>query len=264
MAGTILFGDDGSQAADLAWMWINAQSWGDWGIDVLTAHHDGRGHGSSAPRPWTPDRPRTLINPAAAASVRHLEADGDPRAALLEGTRGHDLLVVGPRGTGLMKALHLGSTAEWLLHRPPAPLVIARQGRPVQRAVVCTDGSRDATAAARVFAKVPWISEVDVHVISVEQQGIDPESVAGRTAELYQGAAKSVRPLAIGPDRTEVFYHVRDLILDYVQQSQADLIVQGTTGQSAWASLRAGSIATSLATHAPCSVLIAHDTAKAS
>ena len=158
-----------------------------------------------------------------------------------------------------MKAMHLGSTAEWLLHNPPAPLVIARQGRPVQRAVVCADGSRDAAAAARAFARVPWIGEVEVHVISVEQHGIDPRAVAGQTAQLFQGAAKSVRPLAIGPDRTEVFYHVRDLILDYLQQSQADLVVQGTTGQSAWASLRAGSIATSLAMHAPCSVLIAHE-----
>ncbi len=45
MAGTILFGDDGSQAADLAWMWINAQSWGDWGIDVLTAQQRWAGPG---------------------------------------------------------------------------------------------------------------------------------------------------------------------------------------------------------------------------
>jgi nucleotide-binding universal stress UspA family protein len=245
-------------------MWINAQSWGDWGIDALTAHHDGRGRGSSAPRPWTPERPRTLLNPGAASGVRHLEADGDPRAALLEGASGHDLIVVGPRGTGLMKALHLGSTAEWLLHNPPAPLVIARHGRKVERAVVCTDGSRDAAAAVRVFAGMPWIGDVEVHVVCVQQQGLDAETVASQTAQVFQGLAKSVHNVVVGPDPNEVFYHVRDLIMDYLQQVEADLVVQGTRGQSAWAALRAGSIATSLAMHAPCSVLIAHDRSEAS
>lgn len=257
---SILFGDDGSQAADLAWMWINAQSWHGWEIDVLTARNNGRGRGSSAPRPWTPDQPRTLLNPEAAAQVQHLTADGDPRAALLEGTPGHDLVVIGPRGTGLLKAMHLGSTADWLLHNPTAPLVIARQGRPVRTAVVCADGSTDADTAARALAAMPWIGDVDVHVISIQQQGIDPEEAAAQTAQILHGKAKSTCAKAIGPDRTEVFYHVRDLLLDYVDQVAADLIVQGTTGQSAWASLRAGSIATSLAMHAPCSVLIAHDT----
>ncbi len=154
-----------------------------------------------------------------------------------------------------MKALHLGSTAEWLLHNPPAPLVIARHGRKVGGAVVCTDGSRDAAAAARVFARMPWIGEVDVHVVCVHQQDLDAETAASQTAELFEGRAKSVRSLVIGPNRTEVFYHVRDLIMEYLEQVHADLVVQGTRGQSAWASLRAGSIATSLAIHAPCSVL---------
>lgn len=257
MAGTILFGDDGSQAADLAWMWINAQPWGDWSVDVLTAEPDG-GDGGAA-EPWTPDRPRTLLNPTATSTVRHLRAQADPRVAILEAVTDHDLVVVGPRGTGLMKALHLGSTAEWLLHNPPAPLVIARHGNPVRRAVVCADGSRDSEAAARAFAAMPWLGEVDVDVISVQQVGIEPEATAHRTAELFVGSAKSVRALAIGPERTEVFYHIRDLILEYVEQVEADLVVQGTTGQSAWASMRAGSIATSLANHAPCSVFIVHE-----
>lgn len=257
MAGTILFGDDGSQAADLAWMWINAQSWGDWTIDALTAEPDGHGDGTATA--WTPQRPRTLLNPTAAAAVRHLRAESDPRVAILRSSADHDLIVVGPRGTGLMKALHLGSTAEWLLHNPPAPLLIARHGTAVRRAVVCADGSRDSLAAARAFAALPWLGEVDVDVISVEQVGLDPEATAHRTAGLLAGRARSVRALAIGPERTEVFYHVRDLILEYLEQVQADLVVQGTTGQSGWAAVRAGSIATSLASHAPCSVFIVHE-----
>lgn len=257
MAGTVLFGDDGSQAADLAWMWINAQTWGEWTIDVLTADPS-RGSDEAA-QPWTPTQPRVLLNPAAADSVQHLHAAADPRVAILETSKGRDVVVVGPRGNGLMKALHLGSTAEWLLHNPPGPLVIARHGRPVRHAVVTTDGSPDSLAAARALAGMPWIGDVDVEVISVEQTGTDPEAAAAAAAQLLEGHAKSVQARAIGPDRTEVFYHVRDLILEYLEKTQPDLLVQGTTGQSGWASLRAGSIASSLAMHAPCSVLVVHE-----
>ena len=48
----------------------------------------------------------------------------------LTGLRDRDLLVVGPKGRGFRKTLHLGSVSEALVHNPPMPLVIARHGRP--------------------------------------------------------------------------------------------------------------------------------------
>ncbi len=257
MAGTVLFGDDGSPSADLAWMWINQQNWAGWSIDVLTASPELVASGG-APQPWTPPHPRALLDPSSATAVQHLRAAADPRVAILR-CSDRDLIVVGPRGQGLMKALHLGSTVEWLMHNPPAPLVIARRGTPVRRALVCTDGSPDAQAAASSFGTMPWSVDVDVTVLAVQQAGFDAKTAADDTAALLDGKAKSVRPLVLGPNDTEVFYHVRDIILSTVRTTDVDLLVQGTTGQSRWASMRAGSIATSLAAHAPCSVFMVHD-----
>ena len=257
MTRTLLFGDDGSSSADLAWMWINAQVWGDWHVDVLHAEPATPGQDDS-PAPWAPPHPRTLLNPVAAASVGHWRAAADPRIAI-QRCADRDLIVVGPKGRSVLKTLHLGSTAEWLIHNPPAPLVIAKRGVPVRTAVVCTDGSNDALAAARSFASMPWLPEVDVTVLAVQQVGLDTEAAAAESASLLEGRAKSVLPLAVGPDETEVFYHVRDIILAQLQRLEADLVVQGTTGRSGWSAMRAGSIATSLAIHAPCSVFMTHD-----
>jgi len=260
MTGTVLFGDDASASADLAWMWINAQRWADWDIDVLTAEPALEIGGDSSIQPWQPRRPRAFFNAAAAPPIRHLRSTADPRVAMLA-CRDRDLIVLGARGHGLLKAMHLGSTADWLMHNPPAPLVIARRGLPVRRAAVCTDGSADALAAAGTLARLPWVADVEVSVIAVQQPGLDAGQAVEQTAAPLAGTARRVRlvPLA-GPD--EAFSHVRDVILEHVAAEGSDLIVQGTTGQSRWSALRAGSIATSLATHAPCSVLMVHDHAR--
>ncbi len=258
MSGTILFGDDGSTAADLAWAWLNAQDWDGWTVDVLEADPGHASEVSDDIVEWEPELPRVLINPAAIAAVRHLHTRADPRVAIAE-CADRDVIVVGPRGRGLLKALHLGSTSEWLLHNPPAPLVIARHGQPVRSAVVCSDGSPDSIAAARVLATMPWLPGVDVTVISVPQGELDAEEAVRVAAAELHGKAKSVRQLVLNPDSTEVFYHVRDIILDFLSEHRTDLVVQGTTGLSAWKSLRAGSIASSLAAHATSSVLIVHD-----
>ncbi len=92
---------------------------------------------ATAPHPWDPPHPRTTNVGAEFVEVANLTAIGDARVVL---SRASDLLVIGPRGPGLLKALHLGSTADWLLLHPPAPLLVARHGHRVQRIMVCADG----------------------------------------------------------------------------------------------------------------------------
>jgi nucleotide-binding universal stress UspA family protein len=254
MTGTVLFGDDGSASADLAWMWINAQQWRGWTVDALTAVPDrDAGHGAM---PWQPEHPRQPLPASGLASLRFWRSAADPRAALVE-YPDKDLIVVGPRGKGLFKALHLGSTAEWLMHAPPAPLVIARRGMPVRTALVCTDGSAGALAGAQAFGTMPWLADVNVTVVAVHQVGLDAAAAAAETGALLEGRARSVMAKDVAPNETAVFYHVRDIILSLLQTTGADLVVVGSRGLSSWQAARAGSIASSLAAHAPCSVLMA-------
>lgn len=117
----MVFGDDSSNSADLAWP--------GWRVEVLTAvmpdpvvarwnlRRRANGH-----RP----NPRRAFAEARFDQVVQLTIDSDPRLALC---RPADLLVVGQRGPGLAKAMHLGSTVEWLMTRPPAPMLIRSNRR---------------------------------------------------------------------------------------------------------------------------------------
>ena len=138
---TLAFGDDGSPAADVSWLWIISHTWTGWRLEIITAQGAPIG---PPPTPedatlhhWDPPTPRRPFAETAFGDVEHLTAEIDPRLALW---RPADLLVIGPRGPGLLKALHLGSTAEWLLQHPIAPLVIARSGHPARKVVACHDG----------------------------------------------------------------------------------------------------------------------------
>ena len=107
--------------------------------------------------PWDPPTPRAVSADAEFAESVDLAAEADPRLVL---SRAADLLVIGPRGPGLLKSLHLGSTADWLLAHPPAPLLIARHGGAVQTAVVCADGSPHAQRSGLVVARTHYPSSV--------------------------------------------------------------------------------------------------------
>ena len=76
--------------------------------------------------------------------------------------------MIGPRGPGLLKALHLGSTADWLLLHPPAPMLIARHGRAIRSIVVCTDGSPHASRTIRALAQLPWVEQTEITVLTVD------------------------------------------------------------------------------------------------
>ncbi|HRY10414.1 MAG: universal stress protein [Actinobacteria bacterium] len=254
MSEKMLFGDDGSTSADAAWLWVNSHDWPDWTIDVLRAV-DGGPH---------VDFPRLLLRPQAAGAVNTLTVHEDPRYALHTRGRDYDLIVIGRKGRGVMKALHIGSTAEWLMHLPPAPTVIVHGGHRTKRILLAHDGSPDAIAAEQAVASLPWIGDVHVRLVSVSDGTSDAVAVTDAAVERLDGVAGELTVSVLRPDELQVFYRPRDIIMDAVDSWHPDLLAIGSRGMSRWESLnetalrRAGSTATALATHAPCSVLLAH------
>jgi hypothetical protein len=190
---TMVFGDDGSISADLAWLWINSHSWPDWRLEVLTAvmsdHFVVRTE-AVAPHEWSPPHARHVFAEAQLDRVVQLTIDADPRLAL--SSRPADLLVVGPRGPGLAKAMHLGSTVEWLLIHPPAPTLIARHGRRTRSAIVCHDGSDHAQAATDALCTMPWAAELEATVLTVEDGRTDVEAAVAAATRSLQAAGASV------------------------------------------------------------------------
>ena len=70
-------------------------------------------------------------------------------------TTSADLLVIGPRGSGLLKRLHVGSVAEALLDNPSAPLLVAHDNHTVEHITIAVDGSGYSEQAVRIVAASP-------------------------------------------------------------------------------------------------------------
>ena len=133
---------------------------------------------------WDPENPHFPPTECQFSEVHELTAVNDPRIIL--GTRiTSNLLVVGARGKGFLKALHLGSTSEWLLECPNTPLVIARTTTTTKRVVVCLDGSTHSATAVDVLMSLPWVGTTEIFVVAVVETDNDIREKAQAVANKY-------------------------------------------------------------------------------
>jgi nucleotide-binding universal stress UspA family protein len=249
---TLVFGDDGSSGADLAWLWVNSHRWPGWRLDVVTAvpaTHPGGSCQAGQAVEWEPPSPRSAFAEAQLDRVVHLRVDGDPRVALL---RPADLLVVGRRGPGLAKALHLGSTVEWLMTRPPAPMVIARHGRRTRAITVCHDGSCHASAAVEAICALPWADEVSVTVLTVEDGRVDADAAVDQAMLRLASAGIAAEAKVLRGEPTLE-------LLRHLETCSSDVVALGTQGLTGLRRARVGSTAGVLAHATDKSVLLVCD-----
>jgi len=248
----MVFGDDGSPAADVAWSWINSHEWADWQLKVVTAVvpdlvFTGEPDGDASSHPTLSPRPSA---DAAFGSVEQITIDEDPRLAL---SRPSDLLVIGPRGPGIAKALHLGSTAEWLTTKPPSPMVIARHGRRTQRIVICHDGSDHAQAAVHAVCSLPWVASVAVTIVAVDDGSVDTEGAIDLGSVPLVAAGVNVDRLVLPGDRRDATAALRR----YLDHAPADLVALGTRGLTGIKRVVVGSTASAIAHRSEQTVLLA-------
>lgn len=251
-ASFVVLGDDLSTGADVAWLWVNSQRWSGWTLIDLQADPPAFGQqvsdADAEPHP-TDDR-RPPIAAAEFAEVQFLSVTADPRVAL---SRWPDagLVVVGEASSGL-GSRRIGSTTEWLMRDPTTPVVVARRGRPVERVLICADGSRHAGRAAGAFAALPWSAEAQVQVLSVDDGRTDIDRAIDEVVAVLDGSVKSLSSAVIkgrSPHRE---------ILASTDSAVPDMIVLGATGLSTLRALTLGSTASAVAQIAPCSVLVAN------
>jgi nucleotide-binding universal stress UspA family protein len=264
VADKLTFGDDQSAGSQTAWDWIVHQKWPAWTLDVVTVQQDGKPTedsplGYEALREYLPAEPRILPADCGFAEIRYLSAHHDPRV-ILGSCPDSTLLVVGPRGRGVLKTLHLGSTTEWLMQCPSTPLLIARQAEPVRTILLGMDGSRHAHAAVDLLIRMPWLPDTEITIVSVFEESETVRADAENAAQRLADAGAHVTILVIEPDPSAPRVNPRTSIMEVADTLQPQLVVLGTQGLTGLPRLRLGSVAGAVAHHVSCSVLLVRDT----
>lgn len=243
----VVFADDGAPASDVAWAWVTSHRWAGWRLDVLTVHETLYPGGP----PVGDSHPVHRVPPveAAFAGVDHVVQSGDPRTVLLDRDDA-SVLVMGCHHRGHLAGLLTGSTTEWLLVRPPVPLLIVRHGHWTGTAAICVDGSAHAQYALETFLSLPWSSEVAVSLVAVADGTTDvEEALAGAGAAFGAGARPAEFRLAGAP---------RQVIPAFVRTRRFDLVVLGTRGLTNLTRMIAGSTVSALLKDETANLLVAH------
>ncbi|MFG1911981.1 universal stress protein [Kribbella sp. NPDC048928] len=207
----------------------------------------------------------------AALEVRH----GHPAQVLLELAERSSALVVGRRGMGGFAELVLGSTSQVCTALSTnVPLIVVPDtwdplAPPRGRIVVGVDGSvegQDALRFAFELADTTGAGLLAVHAIEVRESYPDPHSWFDPARQPCVEAADELLTQALEgwpakyPDVPADSHGVVDHpVLVLARESQdADLVVVGGLGRTAFSELRMGSVARGLLYHSHCPVAVIH------
>ncbi len=191
-----------------------------------------------------------------------------PARALLDASADADLLVVGARGLGGFRGLLLGSVSQHCLHHTRTPIAIIRpldaHAGTSGRVVVGVDGSPTSERAFRwalIEARARHAALDVVHAWQLPYIGYGRSSMGDVTAsgdiaslvldrviaEAGSHGTRLVRAVPVDGGASEAIIEVAE---------GADLLIVGTRGHSPLKRLIIGSVATQLALHAPCPLVV--------
>lgn len=256
---TLIFGDNHSAGANAAWLWINNQSWHDWRIAVVEVAGTPRSRGADEPaffKPVTPQRPRELLTQD--LPVSHYLAEGNPRL-VLQRLLHAGLIVLGPKGDGILKAVGIGSTVSWLLARPSAPILMAKSASPVRRVLCFLDGSTHSFTAAETLARLPLVADTEVVIAHLCAVGDRVPASLATAVDVLRAAGAQVELHVTHPDPLQAFVNIPELAVNAIHRIGADLVVAGTQGTTGLRRVGLGSVAGAIASRSDVSVLLATD-----
>lgn len=200
---------------------------------------------------------------------------GAPHRILIETAKevGADLIVVGATGSGPFAAELLGSTADRVLRKAPCPVLVVRGELPVppSRVLAPVDLSTLSGDSFRcglqMLAQLAGNAEIQVravHALSL----LDALAFRQRTKTSVEQASEHVsaqlqrfvlenRPDLPFPVETAVLPgEARFEILREAEEHPVDLLILGTHGRGGMDRLVLGSVTSTVARKAPCSVLV--------
>ena len=247
--GRIVVGYDGSAASSNAVDWAAleaaARGWPLWMIASSTQH--------SAAVPDAVRRIAERLRGNLGISVTTTErASTEP---LTEGVTTDDLFVLGPAPPNSASPSLQRSVPPTASRRSPCPVVMVRGSftRRIRRILLGVDGSSAAEAA------IEWAcAEAMTHDAEVLVAHVGESSTAADESNRVLGDALDRCRHSIGPAAIELSEQgsPRSLLLGLSRYR--DLVVVGSRGRSGFKTPLFGSVATALAEHAFCPVVITH------
>ena len=199
-----------------------------------------------------------------------VQGDPAPTIANYADRYGFDLIVLPTQGRTDLSRRFLGSTTEKVVRLAPVPVLTARMRAddtltfPYENVLVPTDGSPEATAAARHALELAAWLDATVHVLSViDDTWLGPDIDPVSAAEFDHSANEVVDGVAADAEAhgvTDVETHVEhgapaDQILEAVETDDVHAIVMGTTGRRGIERILLGSVAEKTVRSAPVPVI---------
>lgn len=214
-----------------------------------------------------------VLGPQGAEAVICLPVNDLAPSALLGAAAGADLLVVGARGLGGFRGLLLGSVSQRCVQHAPCPTAVVRPGGAGgdtsrgERIVVGIDSSETARRALHWTLDEGRVRHAAVDVVHswshpyltaypLSSVVPDPQEAGRRACQVIADALadEDTRDLPVPPRAVPLTGSPARAILDTAEE--ANLVVVGTRGRGAVASLVLGSVSQQVVVHAPCSVVV--------
>jgi nucleotide-binding universal stress UspA family protein len=181
------------------------------------------------------------------------------------------LIAVGSRGRGRIKRALIGSVSDSVVRYAHCPVLVARW-KPLifpARILVATDGSEEATLAAKTAAELAHRTYSELHIVSVadaysshydvHKPGL-VENLRRRAQDVLDDQVKEIEQSGGKVARKHVRAsqrHPADEIVRVAEEIGTDLVVMGSRGLGGVRRALMGSVSDSVVRHAHCSVLVA-------
>lgn len=189
-----------------------------------------------------------------------ISTEGDPARQISEIARTHhsDLVILGAKGSGSVSRVLLGSTAESVMGRVEASVLVVRTPPRAERVLVATDGSAASHQAVAHALRYAGRKHAEVTVQHVLDAHEDAQSLPS------EGLLKSVIEKLELPTPPHVTY-VLDAgrparkIVERAKRENADLIVLGARGLGRISGALLGSVSHRVANAAHTNVLVVRE-----
>ncbi len=180
------------------------------------------------------------------------------------------LIAIGSRGRSPIKRALMGSVSDSVVRHAHCPVLVARW-RPLifpARILVATDGSEEATLAAKTAAELAQRAYSELHLVSVTTAYFSYYAVHGpglvenlrrRAQDVLDDQVKKIERSGGEVARKYVRVsrrHPSDEIVRVAEQIGADVVVMGSRGLGGIRRALMGSVSDSVVRHAHCPVLV--------